>query len=122
MNIEPWTNYKPQTTNQSLPVSIIKKQAIGHAIITYAGLLLGVVNILWLLPGGLSAEQIGLRSIIISSSFLVAPVARMGFTKVAVKGVTYFLKYSLSTPVVAIFIDLVWRNSSGIQEDLLDLR
>jgi O-antigen/teichoic acid export membrane protein len=66
-------------------VSIIKKQAIGHAIITYAGLLLGVVNILWLMPKGMLPEEVGLRSIILSSALLISPLARIGFTKVIIK-------------------------------------
>jgi len=71
-------------------VSIIKKQAIGHAIITYAGLLLGVVNLLWLMPKGMLPEEVGLRSIILSSALLISPLARIGFTKVIIKFYPHF--------------------------------
>lgn len=63
----------------------IRKQAIGNTIINYTGLLIGLVNVLWLMPKGLSPEEIGLRSIILSSVFLVSPLARIGFSKVIIK-------------------------------------
>lgn len=66
-------------------MSIIRRQAIANTFITYAGLLLGVINILWLMPKGLSPQEIGLRSLLLSSAFLVSPLARIGFNKVIIK-------------------------------------
>jgi O-antigen/teichoic acid export membrane protein len=63
----------------------IKQQTVANTIITYASLLLGAVNILWLMPKGLSPEEVGLRSLLLSSAFLVSPLARIGFNKVIIK-------------------------------------
>ncbi|MFH0865916.1 MAG: oligosaccharide flippase family protein [Bacteroidota bacterium] len=66
-------------------MGIIKKQAIVNTVITYAGLMLGAVNILWLMPKGLSPQEVGLRSLLLSSAFLISPLARIGFNKVIIK-------------------------------------
>ena len=66
-------------------MGIIKKQAVANTIITYVSLILGAVNVLWLMPKGLSPEEVGLRSLLLSSAFLVSPLARIGFNKVIIK-------------------------------------
>jgi len=66
-------------------MGVIRKQAIANTIITYVSLILGAVNILWLMPKGLSPQEVGLRSLLLSSAFLVSPLARIGFNKVIVK-------------------------------------
>src|ERR1035437_10245568 len=66
-------------------MGVIRKQALGNAIITYIGLVISAINVLWLLPKGMIPEEVGLRSIILSSAFLVSPLARIGFTKVIIK-------------------------------------
>lgn len=66
-------------------MSSIKKQAVANTIITYASLVLGAVNILWLMPEGLTQQEVGLRSLLLSSAFLISPLARIGFNKVIIK-------------------------------------
>lgn len=66
-------------------MSNIRKQAIANTAITYAGLMISAVNILWLMPRGLSPQEVGLRSLLLSSAFLVSPLARIGFNKVIIK-------------------------------------
>ncbi len=63
----------------------IRKQALGNTVITYVSLVISAFNVLWLMPKGMMPEEVGLRSIILSSAFLVSPLARIGFTKVIIK-------------------------------------
>jgi O-antigen/teichoic acid export membrane protein len=71
-------------------MGVIRKQALGNMIITYVGLVISAINVLWLLPKGMIPEEVGLRSIILSSAFLVSPLARIGFTKVIIKFYPHF--------------------------------
>lgn len=59
-------------------MGIVIKQSIRSSIIAYVGVLIGYINVLWLLPFFLEADQVGLFRLIQSSSFLLATFGQFG--------------------------------------------
>jgi len=66
-------------------MGIIIKQSIKASIYSYIGVIIGYVNVLWLYPYFLEAEQIGLFRIIQSSSYLLATFGQVGMGSTLVK-------------------------------------
>lgn len=66
-------------------MGVVIKQSIQSSIISYVGVGIGYVNVLWLYPYFLSTEQIGLFRLIQSSAYLLATFGQVGlgqsFTK-----------------------------------------
>ncbi|WP_323757064.1 polysaccharide biosynthesis C-terminal domain-containing protein [Roseivirga sp.] len=66
-------------------MGIVIKQSIRSSIIAYIGVLIGYVNVLWLFPYFLEADQIGLFRLIQSSAFLMATFGQFGLGSALVK-------------------------------------
>tara|TARA_R110000796_G_scaffold162592_4_gene279559 strand:- start:62815 stop:64290 length:1476 start_codon:yes stop_codon:yes gene_type:complete len=66
-------------------LGIVIKQSIRSSIIAYLGVLIGYINVLWLFPYFLEADQIGLFRLIQSSAFLMATFGQFGLGSALVK-------------------------------------
>ncbi|WP_339696141.1 lipopolysaccharide biosynthesis protein [uncultured Roseivirga sp.] len=66
-------------------MGIVIKQSIRSSIIAYLGVLIGYINVLWLFPYFLEADQIGLFRLIQSSAFLMATFGQFGLGSALVK-------------------------------------
>ena len=58
-------------------MGIIQRQGIQSTIITYAGIFIGFLSLLWVQPNFLKAEEVGLTRVLFSFSFLVSTVLPM---------------------------------------------
>jgi len=58
-------------------MGIIQRQGIQSTIITYAGIFIGCISLLWVQPNFLTAEEVGLTRVLFSFSFLVSTVLPM---------------------------------------------
>ncbi|WP_339606062.1 polysaccharide biosynthesis C-terminal domain-containing protein [uncultured Roseivirga sp.] len=66
-------------------MGIVIKQSIRSSVIAYIGVLIGYINVLWLFPYFLEADQIGLFRLIQSSAFLMATFGQFGLSSALVK-------------------------------------
>ncbi|WP_421978376.1 polysaccharide biosynthesis C-terminal domain-containing protein [Roseivirga seohaensis] len=66
-------------------MGIVIKQSIRSSIIAYLGVLIGYINVLWLFPYFLEADQIGLFRLIQSSAFLMATFGQFGLGSALIK-------------------------------------
>lgn len=66
-------------------MGIIIKQSIRSSIISYIGVAIGYVNVLWLYPYFLSTEQVGLFRLIQSTAYLLATFGQMGLAQSFIK-------------------------------------
>ena len=66
-------------------MGVIQRQGIKNIITTYAGMVLGLINLLFLQPRLLSPEELGLTRILFSFSMLISMFAAMGIGSTAVK-------------------------------------
>ena len=71
-------------------MSTIKKQGIRNTIITYAGVVIGFVSLLFIQPNLLKPEELGLTKIIIAAASLIATVLPLGVSSVTTKYFPYF--------------------------------
>jgi hypothetical protein len=66
-------------------MGVIIKESIKSSIFSYIGVIIGYVNVLWLYPYFLAADQIGLFRIIQSSAYLLATFGQFGMGSTLVK-------------------------------------
>ena len=66
-------------------MGVIIKQSIKASIFSYIGVIIGYINVLWLYPYFLEANQIGLFRIIQSSAYLLATFGQFGMASTLVK-------------------------------------
>jgi O-antigen/teichoic acid export membrane protein len=66
-------------------MGIVIRQSIKSSIVTYAGILIGAFNILWLYPKFLSPEEIGLTRVVIDVALILAALAQFGIPNIADK-------------------------------------
>jgi O-antigen/teichoic acid export membrane protein len=66
-------------------VGEIRKQGITNSIITYAGILIGFLNIVIIQPNFLSPEELGLTRILFSFSALLATIMPLGLGNITIK-------------------------------------
>jgi O-antigen/teichoic acid export membrane protein len=71
-------------------MGIVVRQSAKTMFVTYAGLIIGVVNTLWFFPLMLSEEQIGLTRILINLSFFFTTFASLGAVNIPVRYFVYF--------------------------------
>ena len=71
-------------------MGIIRKQTVSGSFFSYAGVLLGFVNLAVLSPLIFSSEQIGVPVLIISISILVSQLGSLGFNGVTIRLFPYF--------------------------------
>ena len=62
-------------------MGIVIRQSIRSSIISYLGVAVGYINVLWLYPYFLSTEQVGLFRLIQSSAYLLATFGQMGLAQ-----------------------------------------
>ncbi len=63
----------------------IRKQGIANSIITYAGILVGFLNIVIIQPNFLTSEELGLTRILFSFSALLATLMPIGIANITIK-------------------------------------
>ncbi len=66
-------------------MGVILRQSFANTIYSYAGALIGFVNIIWLFPFVLEAEQFGLTRVMISIGMIGAQVASLGMGNVTLR-------------------------------------
>ncbi|MEQ8625577.1 MAG: oligosaccharide flippase family protein [Vicingaceae bacterium] len=71
-------------------MGVIKRQGIKASIVTYLGVLIGIVNTLWIYPKYLKPEEIGLITLLINISLIIAPLAQLGVNGIILKYYPYF--------------------------------
>lgn len=71
-------------------MSTIKKQGIQNAIITYIGVIIGFVSLLFIQPNLLKPEELGLTRILVAAASLIATLLPMGVSGVTTKFFPYF--------------------------------
>lgn len=71
-------------------MGVIQKQGITNAVITYTGVLIGFVSLLFIQPRLLEPEELGLTRIIIAAASLIATILPLGVTSVTAKFFPYF--------------------------------
>ncbi len=71
-------------------MGIVKKQVYKNTIVSYAGMIIGFVNLILLYPRFLSTEQIGLFQLLIGLSVLYSLIASMGVPSIIVRYFPFF--------------------------------
>lgn len=71
-------------------MSSIKKQGVTNALITYAGVLIGFVSLLFIQPNLLKPDELGLTRILIAAASLIATILPLGVSSVTTKFFPYF--------------------------------
>jgi len=66
-------------------MGIIKRQGIKQSVVTYIGMLIGAINLLWLYPLALSKEQIGITKFVLDAAVLVSPFLFWGGSELIVR-------------------------------------
>ncbi len=68
----------------------IQKQGIRNALITYTGVVIGFVSLLFIQPNLLKPEELGLTRILIAAASLIATILPLGVTSITAKFFPYF--------------------------------
>lgn len=71
-------------------MSTIKKQGIRNTIITYLGVVIGFVSLIFVQPNLLQPNELGLTRILIAAASLIATILPLGITSVTTKFFPYF--------------------------------
>ena len=95
-------------------MGIIQRQGIQNTIISYAGVVIGYVNVVILLPWILEKEQVGLTRLLLTLAVVYAQFSALGFANAGVKFFPYFrdktkqhqgfLAFFLGVPVVGFLL------------------
>lgn len=71
-------------------MGVIFRQSLKGSIVSYIGIIIGAINLIFLMPVILNPEEIGLIRTIIDSSFLLSAYAKIGIPNTAIKFFPYF--------------------------------
>jgi len=71
-------------------MGIVKKQAYKNTIVSYAGMVIGFVNLILLYPRFLTIEQLGLFQLLIALSVLYSLIASMGVPSIIARYFPFF--------------------------------
>jgi O-antigen/teichoic acid export membrane protein len=71
-------------------MGIVIRQSSKSVLLTYVGIVIGVINTLWLLPYALTQEQLGLYRAIISAAVLFSTFAAFGSANIPTRFFFYF--------------------------------
>ena len=71
-------------------MGIVIRQSIKSSIVSYTGIALGAVNMLFIFPGFLSQKEIGLLSLLQSIALLLASLGSFGVSQIADRFFPYF--------------------------------
>jgi len=74
-------------------MGVVVRQSIFSSVISYAGVIIGYVNLLYLYPRFLELEQVGLLRTVQDAAILFAPFAQMGVAQTLVR---YYPRFSAS--------------------------
>ncbi len=75
-------------------MGIVYNQSYRTTAISYLGVGIGYINVLWLFPSILSAEQIGLLRLLPSIAFMLLPFAQLGLSQSVLKFYPEYAKKS----------------------------
>jgi len=98
-------------------MGVIRRQSIKHSIVSFAGLGIGMINVLFIYTLTLSKVELGLVRFLAASAFLILPFIMLGIGVVSVKyypqfknqanGNNGFLFFLLSVPIIAFLFLLI---------------
>lgn len=71
-------------------MGVIKRQGIKNTIITYIGILIGAVNIIFIQPRLLSLEELGLTRLLYDFSYMIGIAIPLGLPNIIVKYFPFF--------------------------------
>ncbi len=71
-------------------MGVIRKQGIANTLISYIGILIGFINIIYVQPNFLSSEEVGLLRILFSFSATIAMFLPLGVGNITLKYFPYF--------------------------------
>jgi O-antigen/teichoic acid export membrane protein len=71
-------------------LGIVRRQGLRNTVISYAGLALGFVNTVLVLPKVLEPRQIGLTSVLVALATMFAQVSAFGFGNMGIRFFPYF--------------------------------
>ncbi len=71
-------------------MGIIQRQGIRNAVITYAGIIIGFVNLIIIQPRFLTPEELGLTRVLFSFSALISSFLPMGIQNITLKYFPYY--------------------------------
>lgn len=66
-------------------MGVVARQGIKTSVVSYFGAALGIVTTLWLYPGFLTPEEIGLMTILVNVSLMIVPFAQFGVNGAMIK-------------------------------------
>lgn len=97
-------------------MGIIIRQSFWNTLVSYAGVILGAINVIWLFPTILGDTQFGVTRLLLSASLIAAQVAQLGMGNVTFRffpvfqdpssGHRGFLKILLLVPVLGFLLYL----------------
>ncbi len=73
-------------------MGIVIRQSIKSSLVTYAGVIIGTFNVLWLSPKFLAKEEIGLTQFVVDVSLLYAAFVQLGAPQIALRFFSQFQK------------------------------
>ena len=71
-------------------MGVIKRQGIKHSIVTFGGILIGMINVLFIYTFALTKTELGLIRFLIDTSMLLVPFVTLGITSASIR---YFPKF-----------------------------
>jgi O-antigen/teichoic acid export membrane protein len=71
-------------------MGIVHKQSVLSTIISYTGVVIGFINVAFLFPKFFSAQELGLRSVLVEFSFIISQFALLGTGPLAGKYFSHF--------------------------------
>jgi O-antigen/teichoic acid export membrane protein len=71
-------------------VGVIKRQGIKNTIITYIGIIIGAVNIIFIQPKLLTEEELGLTRLLYDFAYLIGLAVPLGLPNIIVKYFPFF--------------------------------
>jgi O-antigen/teichoic acid export membrane protein len=89
-------------------VGVIKRQGIKNTIITYIGILIGAVNVIFIQPKLLSPEELGLTRLLYDFAYLIGLAVPLGLPNIIVKYFPFFKDRDRGNNGFALFMMLVF--------------
>ena len=71
-------------------MSTIKKQGIQNALITYLGVAIGFVSLMFIQPNLLKPEELGLTRILIAAASLLSTILPLGISSITTRFFPFF--------------------------------
>lgn len=71
-------------------MGIVKRQSVKFSIVSYAALLLGTINVLFIYPFAFDPEELGLIRFILEAALMIVPFISLGFGNVIIKYFPHF--------------------------------